>query len=150
MSGAPSITIRAVQEADISAITALDAEITGREKADYWRETFSRYQAVRGRHFLVAEDPKTGSVRGYIAGEIRAYEFGSDPCGWVVAIGVDPKFRVRRVGETLFDAVCGALQKDGVATVRTMVARDDLLDMAFFRAQGMMAGPFIELEKPLD
>ncbi len=150
MSGAPPITIRPVLDSDIPVITALDAEITGREKAEYWRETYARYQATRGRHFLVAEDPKTGSVRGYIAGEIRAYEFGSDPCGWVVAIGVDPKFRVRRVGESLFDAVCGKLQADGVATVRTMVARDDLLDMAFFRAQGMMAGPFIELEKPLD
>jgi ribosomal protein S18 acetylase RimI-like enzyme len=149
MTGVP-ISIRPVQESDLPAIIALDAEITGREKEDYWRETFARYQAVAGRHFLVAEEPSSGSVRGYIAGEIRAYEFGSDPCGWVVAIGVDPKFRVRRVGETLFDAVCRKLQADGVATVRTMVARGDLLDMAFFRAQGMMAGPFIELEKPLD
>jgi ribosomal protein S18 acetylase RimI-like enzyme len=68
----------------------------------------------------------------------------------VIAIGVDPRFRVRRTGEKLFDAMCDCLRADGVATVRTMVARADRLDMAFFRAQGMMAGPFIELEKPLD
>ena len=42
------------------------------------------------------------------------------------------------------------LRADGVDTVRTMIARDDPLNMSFFRAQGMMAGPFIELEKPLE
>jgi hypothetical protein len=31
-----------------------------------------------------------------------------------------------------------------------MIAREDQLNMSFFRAQGMMGGPFIELEKPLD
>ena len=31
-----------------------------------------------------------------------------------------------------------------------MVAREDNLNMSFFRAQGMMAGPFIELEMPVD
>jgi len=31
-----------------------------------------------------------------------------------------------------------------------MLARDDQLVMSFFRSQGMMAGPFIQLEKSLD
>lgn len=150
MSEAPTVIIRPVQPADLETIIALDAEITGVEKRAYWQETYARYTDREQRHFLVAEDPKSNSVKGYIAGEVRAYEFGSEPCGWVVAIGVDPRFRVRRVGERLFEAVCERLRADGVATVRTMVARNDVLDMAFFRAQGMMAGPFIELEKPLD
>ena len=145
-----TLRIRPASEGDLANVIALDAEITGIEKGSFWRETFSRIAGRAGRHFLVAEDPKDGRVRGYIVGEVRAYEFGSDPCGWVVAIGVDPRFRVRRTGERLFDAVCERLRGDGVATVRTMVARADRLDMAFFRAQGMMAGPFIELEKPLD
>ena len=66
------------------------------------------------------------------------------------AVCVDPKFRVRRVGERLFEAMCDRLRAEGIFTVRTMVARNDRLDMAFFRSQGMMAGPFIELEKALD
>ncbi len=31
-----------------------------------------------------------------------------------------------------------------------MLARDDYLNMAFFRSQGMMGGPFVQLEMPLD
>ncbi len=30
-----------------------------------------------------------------------------------------------------------------------MLARDDALNMAFFRSQGMMGGPFIQLEMGL-
>jgi ribosomal protein S18 acetylase RimI-like enzyme len=145
-----NLKIRPVQAADLAEVIALDAEMTGIEKGDFWRDMFGRLASRSDRHFLVAEDPKGGPIRGYIVGEVRAYEFGSDPCGWVIAIGVDPRFRVRRTGEKLFDAMCDCLRSDGVATVRTMVARADRLDMAFFRAQGMMAGPFIELEKPLD
>jgi ribosomal protein S18 acetylase RimI-like enzyme len=150
-----SLKIRPAQAADLTDVIALDAEMTGIEKGEFWRNMFARLtnrpdQNEQGRHFLVAEDPKGGPIRGFIVGEVRAYEFGSDPCGWVIAIGVDPRFRVRRTGEKLFEAMCDCLRADGVATVRTMVAREDRLDMAFFRAQGMMAGPFIELEKPLD
>ena len=52
-------------------------------------------------------------------------------------------------GERLFNAMCEKLEEDGIETVRTMIARADHLNMSFFRAQGMMAGPFIELEKPV-
>jgi hypothetical protein len=31
-----------------------------------------------------------------------------------------------------------------------MLARGDELNMAFFRSQGMMGGPFIQLEMPVD
>ena len=64
-------------------------------------------------------------------------------------MGVDPDNRLDKVGSTLFDAMCDRLTSAGVDTVRTMLARDDELNMTFFRAQGMMGGPFIQLEMPL-
>ena len=42
------------------------------------------------------------------------------------------------------------MRANGMATVRTMLARDNALNMAFFRSQGMMGGSFIQLEMPLD
>ncbi len=66
------------------------------------------------------------------------------------ALGVDPTVRLRKIGSQLFDAICACLAQAGVDTVRTMLARDDNLNMAFFRSQGMMGGPFIQLEMPLD
>ena len=50
----------------------------------------------------------------------------------------------------LLDALGECLKRSGVAKVRTMLRRDNNLLMSFFRSQGMMAGPFLQLEKDLD
>jgi ribosomal protein S18 acetylase RimI-like enzyme len=68
----------------------------------------------------------------------------------VFALNVDPEIRVHNVGTRLFDALCENFRQAGVDKVRTMLTRDDHLVLAFFRGLGMMAGPFIQLEKDLD
>ncbi|MCW8835856.1 MAG: GNAT family N-acetyltransferase [Rhodospirillales bacterium] len=144
------VVVRPARLEDVPAVIAIDARNTGMEKPDYWQETFDRFGRRSGRYFLVAEDPQAdGAVFGFITGEIRAWEFGSPPCGWVFALGVDPDARLRGVGSRLFCEICDAFSKAGMDKVRTMLARDDRLNMAFFRSQGMMGGPFIQLEKPL-
>lgn len=151
-----NIEIRSGRTGDLDNIIALDAKNTGLEKPDYWHETFARFDGRDDRFFLVAEsvslgaEPNRANFLGFIAGEIRAWEFGSPPCGWILTIGVDPEFRVNGIGTRLFDALCAAMKSTGVSTVRTMLARDDRLNMAFFRSQGLMAGSFIELEKSID
>jgi len=37
-----------------------------------------------------------------------------------------------------------------VRKMRTMVARANRLHLMFFRSEGMMAGPYLQLEKELD
>ena len=147
--GFRNIVIRGARSADVPAIGRLDERITGIGKAEYWQDMFARYGERPGRFFLVAEGDGR-SLAGFIIGEVRAWEFGSPPSGWVFALGVDPAVRLRKIGSRLFDAICACLAKAGVDTVRTMLARDDNLNMAFFRSQGMMGGPFIQLEMPLD
>lgn len=142
------LVIRKAVAEDVAAVSAIDSAITGIPKPDYWRRAFSHYGAHDQRHFLVAE--ALGKTIGFIIGEERAWEFGSPPCGWVFAIGVDPGARLAGVGSRLFAAICQAMRANGMSTVRTMLARDDALNMAFFRSQGMMGGPFIQLEMPLD
>ena len=98
--------------------------------------------------FLAAE--AEGCVIGFIAGDVRAFEFGSEPCGWVFALNVDPSVRDKNAGTRLFEELCNRFRQAGVAKVRTMLARNNDLVLAFFRSLGMMAGPFIQLEKDLD
>jgi ribosomal protein S18 acetylase RimI-like enzyme len=141
--------IRGAKSSDVPAIARLDERITGLAKPDYWQDMFARYGKRPRRFFLVAENRDRGLV-GFIIGEVRAWEFGSPPSGWIFALGVDPALRLRKIGSRLFDAICACLAETGVDTVRTMLARDDDLNMAFFRSQGMMGGPFIQLEMPLD
>jgi ribosomal protein S18 acetylase RimI-like enzyme len=144
-----AVTIRPIRRGDLDHVISLDATVTGREKRGYWLSVYKRYSAPgqAGRQFLVAA--AGGRVRGFIIGEVRDWEFGSAPCGWVFAIDVEPEFRLAGVGARLLKAICASFGRAGVTKVRTMLARDNTLILSFFRSQGMMAGPFIPLELDL-
>jgi ribosomal protein S18 acetylase RimI-like enzyme len=143
------VQIRSAAATDVPSVIALDEEVTGLAKPEYWQDLFERYGARRRdqRFFLVAERQRR--IEGFVIGEIRAWEFGSPPCGWVFAIQVRPGARLKGAGTLMFNAICDRFRRAGAANVRTMLARDNTLIMSFFRSQGMMAGPFIELEMPL-
>ena len=141
--------IRAAKRADLPQIVAIDAGITGLRKPAYWSGILSRYGSrQRQRYFLVAETDR--AVQGYIVGEVRDWEFGSPPCGWVFGLGVRPDARLAGVGARMLEAICERFRKAGVTTVRTLLARDNPLVLAFFRSQGMMAAPFIPLQMELE
>jgi len=144
-----SLSVRPVRRGDLDQIVAIDATVTGLKKQSYWRSVYRRYgDAERtGRKFLVAE--ADGRVVGFVIGEVRDWEFGSPPCGWVFAIDVRPDSRLAGVGARLLEAICTSFQRAGVRKVRTLLARDNTLILSFFRSQGMMAGPFIPLEMDL-
>lgn len=147
--------VRRVQATDIARVIALDERVTGLAKPDYWHDVFERYGKRRlgERMFLVAE--RCGAealppILGFVLGEVRAWEFGSAPCGWVVALSVEPRARQHGTGQALLDALSIEFKNAGVSKMRTMVARDNQLHLLFFRGEGMMAGPYIQLEKELD
>jgi GNAT superfamily N-acetyltransferase len=134
------VAIRPVQAVDLPAISKLDERLTGVAKPDYWKDMLGP-----GRHFLLAETDK-GQFAGFIAGEIRAWEFGQPPAGWVFAIQIDPKVRLKGIGSQLFEAIVARFKEQGVTRVRTLVDRKDHLILSFFRAQGLVAGPSLQLD----
>lgn len=143
-------SIRNAKQSDFDSVLALDQFGPKGDKTDYWRGIFDHY--VRGgrkdRLFLVAETDET--VVGFIVGEVRAWEFGSPPCGWVFALLVQPNAREMGIGKRMFDEISKRLKEAGVTTVRTMVERDNKLTMSFFRSLGLRTGRYIELEKTID
>ena len=147
-----AVDVRLAQAGDLDAVVALDAAITGTEKADYWQDMLERFtqKSPRSkRYFLVGKSPDNKLV-GFIIGEIRAWEFGSPPCGWVIALNVASGQREQGIGTTLFDTLCAEMKRDGVTTIRTMVLANDKVNLSFFRGEGLAAGPYIELERQLD
>jgi len=142
---AGTVTIRPATLEDIKQVILLDNRINNAPKPDYWNSMFERYAGGgEDRYFLVAM--KNRDLMGFVIGEVRAWEFGSPPAGWVFIISVDPRARLGGLGSQLFEAMVDRFRKAGVTTVRTMLARDAHVMMSFFRSQGMMAGQFIELE----
>lgn len=143
------VTIRRASKDDLATIIALDERVTHVAKTEYWRELFERFsKREQGRAIFIAEIE--GLVVGFSIGEVRAWEFGSPPCGWIFGFDVEPDYRERGIGTLLFGALTSFFRKNGVTTVRTMLRRDDNLILSFFRSQGLRAGPFIQLEKNLD
>lgn len=146
------IDIRQADIRDSAAIVALDAEITGTDKSAYWADILQRFTGTeqrKRRHFLVATSAG-GNLVGFIVGEIRAWEFGSPPCGWVLALGVSPGQREQGIGSALLETLCAEFKLADVSTIRTMVLVSDKINLSFFRGEGLAAGPYIELEKRLD
>ena len=143
------IVIRRARPDDVTAVVALDEATTGQSKPDYWRDMIAQFSGAQAdrRAFLVAE--ADGRVVGFISGEIRAFEFGAEPRGWVFAVAVDPTIRVKNVGTRLFDELCSIFQRAGIDKVSTLIERDSDLVLAFFRSQGMIFGRYIQMEKEL-
>ena len=146
------LRIRRATPEHLQHVIDLDARITGQAKPEYWQDIFDRYakRRVGQRFFLVAEAEGTEGILGLTAGEVRGWEFGSQPCGWIFAVSVDPDERQQGIGEALFKAMCDAFREAGMSRVRTMVNRQNPLHMSFFRSEGMMAGPYTQLEMNLD
>jgi ribosomal protein S18 acetylase RimI-like enzyme len=146
---APAVAVRRARRPDLARVIEIDAAVTRLPKPDYWRSLFRRYAAAEdhARHFLVAT--AGGRVVGYVIGEVRDWEFGAPPCGWVFAISVDPAARLAGVGTRLLDAISQGFRREGVTKVRTMLSRDNTLILSFFRSQGMTAGSLLPLEMDL-
>ena len=144
------VRVRGVQAGDLAQVIEIDAGITGLRKPEYWNEILQRYGSGRRRQrfFLVAE--ADGRIEGFVIGEVRDWEFGAPPCGWVFAISVRPETRLGGIGTQLLQTICDGFRRLGVTKVRTILLRDNHLILSFFRSQGMMAGPFLALEKDLD
>lgn len=145
-----NVFIRNAIASDLDAVIHLDVVSTEEAKPDYWQSVFSHYVSTgrNDRLFLVAETG--GIVVGFIVGEVRAWEFGSPPCGWVFALTVSPDTRETGIGKLMFEEMAMRLKQTGVSTVRTMVDRENNLTLSFFRSMGLRTGRFIELERQID
>ncbi|HEX4955421.1 MAG TPA: N-acetyltransferase [Thermoanaerobaculia bacterium] len=144
---APPVPIRPLSPEDVAAVTRIDAHHTGVAKPDYWQRVFGDFleRAGEGVQVRLAADGEEG-LCGYLLGEVRAFEFGSEPCGWIFAVGVDPGAEHRGVASALLQEACRRFQAAGVTTVRTMVRRNDVPVLAFFRSNGFAGGPYVQLE----
>jgi ribosomal protein S18 acetylase RimI-like enzyme len=143
--------VRALTPEDVDRVCAIDALHTGVAKPDYWRRVFADFLAAgseRGAQVGLATTA-AGEVAGYLLGEVRAFEFGSPPCGWVFAVGVAPEHGRAGHASILLAEACRRFRAAGIDTVRTMVRRDDIPVLSFFRSRGFTGGAFYQLERGL-
>ena len=143
---AASVTVRALDLGDLAAIVRIDAVQTGEHKPSYWKRIFKEFldSGAHARVGLAAESD--GKVIGFLFGDVRAFEFGSEPCGWILEIGVDPGFTRAGVASALLGEGCDRLRRTGVTVIRTLVRRNNVPVLTFFRTNGFAGGPYVQLE----
>ena len=144
------LTIRNAWPTDLDAIISLDQVTTKEAKPEYWRNILSHYLTGDSKNRLILIAQIDAKVIGFIVGEVRAWEYGSPPCGWVFALAVSPEARKMGIGTSLYLEIATRWEQAGVATLRTMADRDDKPTLSFFRSMGLRTGSFIELEMQLD
>lgn len=146
------VRLRDLVPEDLEEVARIDALHTGREKPAYWSRVFEEFVARSGsvsKVGLAAEARGGKRLVGYLLGEVRAFEFGSEPCGWVFSVGVDPVRTREGIASRLLAESCTRFRAAGVSTVRTMVRRDDIPVLSFFRRRGFVGGSFYQLEMGL-
>ena len=146
-----ALRIRRLSRADLAGVTRIDAHHTGARKPGYWKRVFAEFLGRRAGHVRVGLAAEVeGRLAGYLLGEVRAFEFGSGPCGWIFAVGVDPTRLRLGVASALLAEACRAFRAAGVTRVRTMVRRNDVPVLSFFRSSGFSGGSYVQLELDVD
>lgn len=136
--------VRELEPADLERVVAIDAGLTGVTKRGDWTELFARMDTDDGLLGIAAVGP-TG-LDGYLIGELRAFEFGSEACGWITVLGVRPETTRQGLASALLEEARLRFAKLGVTSLRTMVRRTDVGLLSLFRTQGFVGGPFVQLE----
>ena len=139
--------IRPLAKRDLASVVRIDAIHTGAEQRAYWTRLFRELLAPGpGRQPVALAAEVDGDVAGFLLADVRAFEFGSEPCGWILEVGVDPNEARRGIASSLLAEAVRRLHAAGVSTVRTMVRRNNVPVLTFFRTNGFAGGPYVQLE----
>lgn len=133
------LSIRPVDELDVTGIAAIDEKIGGSYRPEVWEGRCGYYIRRDPEGSFVAEAGSGAASRivGFMLGEVRSGEFGlEEPTGWIEVLGVDPDFRGQAVGRRLADAMLGHFRERGATRVQTLVDEDREDIRSFFASIG--------------
>lgn len=137
--------VRPLDELDIAGIVRIDERITGIYKPDQWEQRVMYYLRRDPLASQVVE--ADGKVVGFMLADVRAGEFGlEEPGGWVERFGIDPDYRGRDLGRSMFEAITSHFRARGVRSVRTLVDQNDAGITGFLGSIGFKPSALQALE----
>lgn len=139
----PEPVIRALRYEDVKAIASIDEANTKhaaeRKDMDLWR--------LIGESTTSFGAEVDGRLVGFILADVRPWEFGArDPVGWIIAVGVDPKWKGHRLGRRLGERVFEEFRRLGVVHMCTLVEPGSELTR-YFESMGFRASRRVVLER---
>jgi GNAT superfamily N-acetyltransferase len=149
-SPAPGVAVRNLAPGDLEAVVRIDTRLAGRSRREFFARKIVEATRESGiRISLLAE--LDGCVAGFLLGRLYYGEFGlPEPTAIVDAVGVDPDFRGRGVGDALVKQLDQNMRAIGIESIQTQVEWTQSELLGFLRAEGFHPIPTLTLEKRLD
>ena len=145
-----NVIVRVFRPQDIDAIVAIDGQITGSARPEYYRHKLE----VVGLHdaqinaSLVAE--VDGKVAGFLMATVFFGEFGiPESSALVDTLGVNPDFQDHGVGGALFDQFRANMKAARIERIYTLVDWKDFGLLKFFGNMGFVPSQRLSLEFPV-
>ena len=143
--GGAEVEIRSVTAADLERIKDIDRVLVGPDRVLSWPLTAeANWWVKRPKLNFVAEIG--GEVVGFLLGDVRAVEYGTDTSGWIDIVGVAPEYQGRGIGRRLVEAFGRECQRDGVKA-RVVIREDDEQLVGFWTAVGFLRGKLVSYER---
>jgi ribosomal protein S18 acetylase RimI-like enzyme len=143
------IVVRGLTPEDLEAVVAIDAKSTGRRREEYFRIKLKQNLTETGIKVSLAAEAD-GLFRGFLLARVYYGEFGTlEPVAVLDTLGVHPETRGVGIGHALMEQLLINLAGLGVPTLRTEVAWDDMLLLAFFQRERFRPAARLCLELPV-
>ena len=143
----PRPRTRALAAADLPAVVAIDAALSGRSRSGYFERRLGAARRDADRHLQVGV-LQDGELAGFVLGRTPEGEFGrSDPEAHLEALGVRPAAQRQGAGLALAAAFEQEARRRGAAVVRTAARWREHALLAFLDRCGFALAPVHVLER---
>jgi ribosomal protein S18 acetylase RimI-like enzyme len=141
-----AVDVREAEEADLPTVAAMDQEVLGESRADYFAAKWRAVQSQRERNrFLVAE--LQGEPAGYMLAGLYEGEFGIEFARGVIdSLSVRERFQHRGVASGLLQHLLGWLHERKVTRMQTLCRWNDWELLRFFEYAGFRPSARINME----
>jgi len=134
------IKTRPLAAADLDAVVAIDASISGRTRRNYFERRLALALRDPQLHAQYAAEDQ-GALAGYVLGRVLEGEFGRiEPAMRLEVVGVAPQARGRGIGRVLEQAIENESRRRGLKEMRTGASWRDHQMLRFLDAAGYRLG----------
>ena len=143
--GKDKVKIRIMTQEDLQRMKDIDRALVGPNRSLSWPlEVEAQWWVYRPSLNFVAE--VDGEVVGFLLGDIRGAEYGTDMSGWIDMIGVAPEHQSRGIGRRLVAAFGKECRKNEVKA-RVIIREDDQRLIGFWTSVGFQRGNLVSYER---